>query len=156
MFFLCITLVCLALAAVNQAIRERRPSQTLRVLSLPEVALTNLMPHCGQKYQEHLTELMRNRACKGINVLSMHQNCTKTSQILKLNNDDLLGDNCSAWVCTELDDGTCFYFNLNKLEGTWEKPKDFIQNSLFLSHKDIQVRDLSIILALQFFCFRSF
>lgn len=104
--------LCLALAAVNQAIRERRPSQTLRVLSLPEVALTNLMPHCGQKYQEHLTELMRNRACKG--------------------------DNCSAWVCTELDDGTCFYFNLNKLEGTWEKPKDFIQNSLFLSHKDIQ------------------
>lgn len=51
----------------------------------------------------------------------------------------ILGDNKSPWVRACLDDGSFYYFNLNKLEGCWEKPKGFIQNSVFLEQHQIQV-----------------
>ena len=38
-----------------------------------------------------------------------------------------------------LADGSPYYFHLNKLEGCWEKPAGFTQNSLFLDQRQIQV-----------------
>uniref|UniRef100_A0A3B4A6C2 Uncharacterized protein n=1 Tax=Periophthalmus magnuspinnatus TaxID=409849 RepID=A0A3B4A6C2_9GOBI len=61
LFCLCVA-VCLALAAVNQAVREQRPSQTFRVLSLPELGLSSLVPHCAEQYQEQLSTLLKERA----------------------------------------------------------------------------------------------
>lgn len=36
-------------------------------------------------------------------------------------------------------DGSSYYFHVQKLEGTWERPHGFVQNSIFLSHEEIQV-----------------
>lgn len=38
-----------------------------------------------------------------------------------------------------LADGSLYYFHLTKLEGCWEKPAGFIQNSVFLEQHQIQV-----------------
>lgn len=50
------------------------------------------------------------------------------------------GDNRSVWARARLADGSLYYFHLNRLEGCWEKPADFIQNSVFLDQHQIQVR----------------
>uniref|UniRef100_A0AAV2MF34 Ras GTPase-activating-like protein IQGAP3 n=1 Tax=Knipowitschia caucasica TaxID=637954 RepID=A0AAV2MF34_KNICA len=100
---------CLALAAVSQAVREQRPSQTFRVLSLPELGLSSLLPHCAAQYQEKLAALVTQRP--------------RTAS--------------SPWVHTALDDGSTFYLQLSTLEGSWEKPKDKA-SPLVLSRADIQ------------------
>ena len=51
-----------------------------------------------------------------------------------------VGDNRSPWVRVWLDDGSFYFFHLNQLEGSWDKPNGFIQNSVFLDQHDIQVR----------------
>ncbi len=52
----------------------------------------------------------------------------------------VLGDNRSPWVRVQLDDASFYYFHLNRLEGSWEKPSGFIHNSGFLDRQQIQVR----------------
>uniref|UniRef100_A0A8C1RKU0 IQ motif containing GTPase activating protein 3 n=1 Tax=Cyprinus carpio TaxID=7962 RepID=A0A8C1RKU0_CYPCA len=106
-------LLCLGLAAVNQAVKEGRASQTLRVLRLPEVALRSVVSGCADGYQTELTALLR----------------AKT----------LEGDNRSPWMRTKLPDSSSYFFHLQKLEGTWERPQGFVQNSSFLTHEEIQV-----------------
>uniref|UniRef100_A0A673CMP7 IQ motif containing GTPase activating protein 3 n=1 Tax=Sphaeramia orbicularis TaxID=375764 RepID=A0A673CMP7_9TELE len=111
--------LCLAVAAVNQAVKENRVKQTLRVLSLPEVALQSVMADCAAEYQRALTALLREKTLKG--------------------------DNKSAWVRIRLEDGSSYFFQLNRLEGSWEKPHNFIHNSVFLDRHEIQevVRSVS-------------
>lgn len=104
--------MCLGLAAVNQAVKEGRASQTLRVLRLPEVALRSVVSACADGYQTELTALLR----------------AKT----------LEGDNRSPWMRTKLPDSSSYFFHLQKLEGTWERPQGFVQNSIFLTHEEIQ------------------
>uniref|UniRef100_A0A3P8XSZ5 IQ motif containing GTPase activating protein 3 n=1 Tax=Esox lucius TaxID=8010 RepID=A0A3P8XSZ5_ESOLU len=87
----------LGLAAVNQAVKEGKASQTLRVLRLPEVSLRCVVTECAEVYQAEL-------AIKPLNT----------------------------------DDGSFYYFHLNKLEGTWERPQGFVQSSVFLTHEEIQ------------------
>uniref|UniRef100_A0A673CTI4 IQ motif containing GTPase activating protein 3 n=1 Tax=Sphaeramia orbicularis TaxID=375764 RepID=A0A673CTI4_9TELE len=103
----------LKFAAVNQAVKENRVKQTLRVLSLPEVALQSVMADCAAEYQRALTALLREKTLKG--------------------------DNKSAWVRIRLEDGSSYFFQLNRLEGSWEKPHNFIHNSVFLDRHEIQV-----------------
>ncbi|KAG7469536.1 hypothetical protein MATL_G00129770 [Megalops atlanticus] len=102
----------LGLAAVNQAVKEGKASQTLRVLRLPEVALRSAVAECAGGYQAELTALMRAKA--------------------------MGGDNRSPWLRHKMQDGSSYYFHLQKLEGTWERPQGFVQNSLFLIHDEIQ------------------
>uniref|UniRef100_A0A673JL87 Ras GTPase-activating-like protein IQGAP3 n=1 Tax=Sinocyclocheilus rhinocerous TaxID=307959 RepID=A0A673JL87_9TELE len=99
--------MCLGLAAVNQAVKEGRASQTLRVLRLPEVALRSVVSGCADGYQTELTAL-------------------------------LPGDNRSPWMRTKLPESSSYFFHLQKLEGTWERPQGFVQNSTFLTHEEIQ------------------
>ena len=54
------------------------------------------------------------------------------------------GDNRSAWVRLCLEDDSFYYFHLNRLEGSWEKPPGFLQNSVFLDRQQIQVRQVFI------------
>lgn len=49
------------------------------------------------------------------------------------------GDNRSPWLRLRLDDGSSYFFHLRRLEGTWQKPGDFVQNSVFLDPRHIQV-----------------
>ncbi|XP_041799392.1 ras GTPase-activating-like protein IQGAP3 [Chelmon rostratus] len=104
--------LCLSVAAVNQAVKENRVNQTLRVLALPEVHLQGLVSTCAADYQRELYSVMTDRIRRG--------------------------DNRSPWVRVRLDDGSLYYFHLNKLEGSWEKPSGFIHNSVFLDQHQIQ------------------
>ena len=52
------------------------------------------------------------------------------------------GDNQSPWVRHKTQGGSSYYFHLQRLEGEWERPKGFVQNSLFLGHDEIQVTPL--------------
>ncbi|XP_056142140.1 ras GTPase-activating-like protein IQGAP3 [Lampris incognitus] len=102
----------LGLAAVNQAVKEGRAPQTLRVLQLPEVALKSVMSECAAAYQAELTALLR----------------AKTEG----------GDNRSPWAGIQMEDRSWFYFHLSRLEGSWERPPAFIHNNLFMTHTEIQ------------------
>ncbi|XP_069032658.1 ras GTPase-activating-like protein IQGAP3 [Embiotoca jacksoni] len=104
--------LCLSVAAVNQAVKENRVKQTLLVLSLPEVELQRVLSDCAADYQRELNALMTHR---------IHT-----------------GDNKSPWVRLRLQDGSFYYFHLNRLEGSWKKPDGFILNSVFIDHHDIQ------------------
>uniref|UniRef100_A0AAQ5XAE7 IQ motif containing GTPase activating protein 3 n=1 Tax=Amphiprion ocellaris TaxID=80972 RepID=A0AAQ5XAE7_AMPOC len=99
--------LCLSVAAVNQAVKENKVKQTLRVLSLPEVELQGVSPGCASEYQQEL-----------ISVVS--------------------GDNRSPWVRVRLQDGSWYYFHLNRLEGSWDRPNGFIHNTVFIDHQEIQ------------------
>uniref|UniRef100_A0A3Q2U692 IQ motif containing GTPase activating protein 3 n=1 Tax=Fundulus heteroclitus TaxID=8078 RepID=A0A3Q2U692_FUNHE len=98
-------LKCLAVAAVNQAVKENRAKQTLRVLSLPELELRGLLSDCASDYQRELEDR-------------------------------------SPWVRVQLQDGTFYYFHLNRLEGSWEKPNKFKQHGPYLSHQEIQLQEV--------------
>uniref|UniRef100_A0A673JPX7 Ras GTPase-activating-like protein IQGAP3 n=1 Tax=Sinocyclocheilus rhinocerous TaxID=307959 RepID=A0A673JPX7_9TELE len=101
--------MCLGLAAVNQAVKEGRASQTLRVLRLPEVALRSVVSGCADGYQTELTALLRAKTLEGQSNTNTH-----TTRALS------------------------YFFHLQKLEGTWERPQGFVQNSTFLTHEEIQ------------------
>uniref|UniRef100_A0A8C9WTN0 IQ motif containing GTPase activating protein 3 n=1 Tax=Scleropages formosus TaxID=113540 RepID=A0A8C9WTN0_SCLFO len=102
----------LSLAAVNQAVKEGKVSQTLRVLLLPEVALRSVVAECAGGYQAELSALYKAKATGG--------------------------DNRSLWVQNKMQDGSSYYYHLHKLEGTWDRPQGFVHNSLYLGRKDIQ------------------
>ncbi|KAM6910752.1 ras GTPase-activating-like protein IQGAP3 [Xenentodon cancila] len=104
--------LCLAVAAVNQAVKEKRMKQTLRVLCLPEVGLQGVLPDCAAEYQSELSARIAQKM--------------------------LTGDNRSVWVRVQLQDTSFYYFHLTRLEGGWEKPNGFLQNSLFLDQQEIQ------------------
>ncbi|XP_035770175.1 ras GTPase-activating-like protein IQGAP3 [Neolamprologus brichardi] len=104
--------LCLSVAAVNQAVKENRAKQTLRVLSLPEAELHGVLPDCAADYQRELSALMARR--------------TRT------------GDNRSQWVRVRLQDGSVYFFHLSRLQGGWERPPGFVHNSVFLDRHDIQ------------------
>uniref|UniRef100_A0A8D3C4J2 Ras GTPase-activating-like protein IQGAP3 n=1 Tax=Scophthalmus maximus TaxID=52904 RepID=A0A8D3C4J2_SCOMX len=89
-------------AAVNQAVKENKVSQTLRALSLPELQLKRILSECHIDYQR---ELLNNR---------------------------------SPWVRVRLEDDLSYYFHLNRLEGSWDRPSDFVHNSVFMDRQDIQ------------------
>uniref|UniRef100_A0A4W6DI51 IQ motif containing GTPase activating protein 3 n=1 Tax=Lates calcarifer TaxID=8187 RepID=A0A4W6DI51_LATCA len=110
--------LCLSVAAVNQAVKENRVNQTLRVLSLPEVELQELISDCAAEYQRKLHDLITHR---------IHR-----------------GDNRSPWVRVRLSDGSFYFFHLNRLEGTWEKPDGFVHNSVFIDRQEIQVMVSSV------------
>ncbi|KAL4646730.1 ras GTPase-activating-like protein IQGAP3 [Arapaima gigas] len=102
----------LGLAAVNQAVKEGKVSQTLRVLLLPEVALRSVVAECAGGYQAELSGLYKAKAMNG--------------------------DNHSPWVRNKMHDGSSYYFHLQKLEGTWDRPQSFVHNSLYLDQNEIQ------------------
>uniref|UniRef100_W5MQH9 IQ motif containing GTPase activating protein 3 n=1 Tax=Lepisosteus oculatus TaxID=7918 RepID=W5MQH9_LEPOC len=104
--------MALGLAAVNQAVKEGRASQTLRVLCLPEVALRSVAPECSAAYQAELAALQRAKVMEG--------------------------DNGSPWLRHRQPDGSYYYFHLQRLEGGWDRPQGFVQNSLHLGHDELQ------------------
>uniref|UniRef100_A0A8D3BXF6 Ras GTPase-activating-like protein IQGAP3 n=1 Tax=Scophthalmus maximus TaxID=52904 RepID=A0A8D3BXF6_SCOMX len=99
-------------AAVNQAVKENKVSQTLRALSLPELQLKRILSECHIDYQRELLSVITHR--------------THT------------GDNRSPWVRVRLEDDLSYYFHLNRLEGSWDRPSDFVHNSVFMDRQDIQ------------------
>ncbi|KAM4736638.1 ras GTPase-activating-like protein IQGAP3 isoform 2-T2 [Anableps anableps] len=104
--------LCLAVAAVNQAVKENRVKQTLRVLSLPDLQLRGVLSDCAAEYQRELSSRMADRTRSG--------------------------EERSPWVWVQLQDGSFYYFHLNRLEGSWEKPDGFKHHGRFLTQQEIQ------------------
>ncbi|XP_014867016.1 PREDICTED: ras GTPase-activating-like protein IQGAP3 isoform X2 [Poecilia mexicana] len=104
--------LCLALAAANQAVKENRAQQTLRVLCLPDLQLRGVLPDCAAEYQQELSGRLVDQTCPGAER--------------------------SPWVRVRLDDGSFYYFHLSRLEGSWEVPVGFQNRGCFLTRQDIQ------------------
>ncbi|NXD44907.1 IQGA3 protein, partial [Copsychus sechellarum] len=105
--------MALGIAAINQAIKEGKASQTLRVLCNPDVALRGVVDACADTYQEQLAALMATKRPAG---------SVKPS-----------------WIRHKLLDGAEFYLNLQTLEGSWQCPRNGSFNTTHLSREEIQV-----------------
>ncbi|NXE94639.1 IQGA3 protein, partial [Menura novaehollandiae] len=104
--------MALGTAAINQAIKEGKASQTLRVLRNPDVALRGVVNACAGAYQEQLAVLMATKRPAG---------SAKPS-----------------WIQHRLLDGAEYYLNLQTLEGSWQCPRDGSFNTTHLSREEIQ------------------
>uniref|UniRef100_A0A8C8SIM1 IQ motif containing GTPase activating protein 3 n=1 Tax=Pelusios castaneus TaxID=367368 RepID=A0A8C8SIM1_9SAUR len=104
--------MALGIAAINQAIKEGRPAQTVRVLRNPDVALRGIMAECAGAYQAQLAALMAGKR--------------------------QAGNAKHGWVRHQLRDGAEYYFSLQTFEGSWEQPRDCVLNSTHLSREEIQ------------------
>ncbi|XP_016159493.1 PREDICTED: ras GTPase-activating-like protein IQGAP3 isoform X2 [Ficedula albicollis] len=104
--------MALGIAAINQAIKEGKASQTLRVLCNPDVALRGVVDACADTYQEQLAALMATKRPAG---------SVKPS-----------------WIRHKLLDDAEFYLNLQTLEGSWQCPRNGSFNTTHLSREEIQ------------------
>ncbi|XP_050183784.1 ras GTPase-activating-like protein IQGAP3 [Myiozetetes cayanensis] len=104
--------MALGIAAINQAIKEGKATQTLRVLRNPDVALCGVVSACAGAYQEQLAALMATKRPAGSEKL--------------------------CWVRHRLPDGAEFYLSLKTFEGSWQRPRDGGLNTTHLSREEIQ------------------
>ncbi|XP_063295545.1 ras GTPase-activating-like protein IQGAP3 [Pelobates fuscus] len=104
--------MALGIAAINQAIKEGQPSQTLRVLRYPDAALCGVVTDCADAYQRELGAIMMAKKRKG--------------------------DISNLWVHHKIKDCGDYYFHLRTFEGTWERPPGFNTNTTHLSREEIQ------------------
>ncbi|XP_078527152.1 ras GTPase-activating-like protein IQGAP3 isoform X1 [Lissotriton helveticus] len=104
--------MALGIAAINQSIKEGKPSQTVRVLCNPDVALCGVVTNCAATYQTELANKMKIKR--------------------------QTGDVKNLWVKHNLKDGGEYYFHLRTFEGTWDRPQGFFSNSTHLGRGEIQ------------------
>ncbi|NXU83382.1 IQGA3 protein, partial [Xiphorhynchus elegans] len=104
--------MALGTAAINQAIKEGKAAQTLRVLCNPDVALCGVVSACASAYQEQLAALM----------------ATKRPT----------GSEKPYWIQHRLPDGAEYYLSLKTFEGSWQRPRDGGLNTTHLSREEIQ------------------
>ncbi|XP_008049212.1 ras GTPase-activating-like protein IQGAP3 [Carlito syrichta] len=103
--------MALGVAAINQAIKEGKATQTERVLRNPAVALRGVVLDCAEGYQ---------RALEGVVAKKRHPADT------------------AFWVQHDMKDGTAYYFHLQTFQGTWEQPPTCRLNSSHLTREEIQ------------------
>ncbi|XP_027554967.1 ras GTPase-activating-like protein IQGAP3 [Neopelma chrysocephalum] len=104
--------MALGIAAINQAIKEGKAAQTLRVLRNPDVALCGVVSACAGAYQEQLAALMATKRPAGSEKL--------------------------YWIRHRLPDGAKYYLSLKTFEGSWQHPRDGGLNTTHLSREEIQ------------------
>ncbi|KAM6234220.1 ras GTPase-activating-like protein IQGAP3 [Porphyrio hochstetteri] len=104
--------MALGVAAINQAIKEGKAAQTLRVLRNPDVGLCGVVSACAAAYQDQLAALMATKGQAGSAKL--------------------------CWICHRLRDGAEFYLNLRTFEGSWQCPRDGDLSTSHLSREEIQ------------------
>ncbi|XP_068778364.1 ras GTPase-activating-like protein IQGAP3 isoform X1 [Struthio camelus] len=104
--------MALGIAAINQAIKEGKAAQTVRVLHNADVALRGVVTACAGAYQEHLAALVASKKQTGS------------------------GKPC--WVRHRLKDGAEYFLSLQTFEGTWDRPRDGVLNTTHLSREEIQ------------------
>ncbi|KAM3918670.1 ras GTPase-activating-like protein IQGAP3 [Leptodactylus fuscus] len=104
--------MALGIAAINQAIKEGKPSQTLRVLRNPDALLCGVVSDCAAGYQAELAAVMNLRRKRG--------------------------DASNYWVRHKVKDRGDYFFHLRSFEGTWEPPAGFSPSTTHLSREEIQ------------------
>ncbi|KAG8449946.1 hypothetical protein GDO86_016578 [Hymenochirus boettgeri] len=106
------TKMSLGIAAINQAIKEGKASQTVRVLRNPDAMLSGVVADCSASYQAELSSIMNEKRKKG--------------------------DVASYWVQHNVKERGDFYFHLRTFEGTWDRPPGFSPHTTHLSREEIQ------------------
>ncbi|KAM5129461.1 ras GTPase-activating-like protein IQGAP3 [Mantella aurantiaca] len=102
--------MALGIAAINQAIKEGRASQTLRVLRNPDAMLCGVVTDCADAYQGELGGSVKRKR----------------------------GEVKNYWVRHKVKERGDYYFHLRTFDGTWDPPPDFNPNSAHLSREEIQ------------------
>ena len=135
--------MALGTAAINQAIREGRAAQMLRVLRNPDVGLRGVQDACAAGYQEQLQALAATKRPTGT--------AWGWDPLLPtpLSREDaqpwvphlVAGSTKPLWVRHRLQDGSEFYLSLQSFEGSWERPGDAELCATHLSREEIQVWD---------------
>ncbi|XP_004027024.5 ras GTPase-activating-like protein IQGAP3 isoform X3 [Gorilla gorilla gorilla] len=103
--------MALGVAAINQAIKEGKATQTERVLRNPAVALRGVVPNCANGYQRALESAMAKK-----------QRPADTA----------------FWVQHDMKDGTAYYFHLQTFQGIWEQPPGCPLDTSHLTREEIQ------------------
>ncbi|XP_006895969.1 PREDICTED: ras GTPase-activating-like protein IQGAP3 [Elephantulus edwardii] len=103
--------MALGVAAINQAIKEGKASQTERVLRNTNVALRGVVPDCANGYQRALEGAMAKKRRPG---------------------------DTAFWVQHNMRDGSAYYFHLQTFQGTWERPAGCHLNTSHLTREEIQ------------------
>ncbi|XP_042637948.1 ras GTPase-activating-like protein IQGAP3 [Orycteropus afer afer] len=103
--------MALGVAAINQAVKEGKATQTERVLRNPAVALRGVIPDYADDYQ---------RVLEGAVAKKRHRGDT------------------AFWVQHNMKDGTPYYFHLQTFQGTWERPPGCCLNTSHLTREEIQ------------------
>uniref|UniRef100_A0A671W7Q4 IQ motif containing GTPase activating protein 1 n=1 Tax=Sparus aurata TaxID=8175 RepID=A0A671W7Q4_SPAAU len=101
-----------SIQAINEAVEQGEPAQTLAALRSPGAGLYGVTSECAQTYQDDLTKIKTEKKAEG--------------------------ENGSEWVKHWVKGGHNYYFNLNTKEGTWVEPEGFVQNNTQLNKEDIQ------------------
>uniref|UniRef100_A0A8D2J9J4 IQ motif containing GTPase activating protein 3 n=1 Tax=Varanus komodoensis TaxID=61221 RepID=A0A8D2J9J4_VARKO len=101
--------MALGIAAINQAVKEGNPLQTVRVLRNPDVRLCGVVAECAASYQAELGAIAAARRRSG-----------------------------NPWVQHRLKHGMDYYFSLQTFEGTWEQPHPCAVSVAHLSREEIQ------------------
>nr|DBA13986.1 TPA: hypothetical protein GDO54_005007 [Pyxicephalus adspersus] len=104
--------MALGIAAINQAIKEGKASQTLRVLRNPDAMLCGVVTDCADAYQGELSGIMNSKKKRG--------------------------DAKNYWVRHKVKERGDYFFHLRTFEGTWDPPADFNPSTTHLSRDEIQ------------------
>ncbi|KAL2295627.1 hypothetical protein Nmel_018742 [Mimus melanotis] len=143
--------MALGIAAINQAIKEGKASQTLRVLCNPDAALCGVVDACAGTYQEQLAALMATKRPAGKTLGAakppppwepgMHSwpRCSGGAALFSSSHPSWhSGSVKPSWVPHKLLDGAEYYLNLQTLEGSWQCPRNGSFNATHLSWEEIQ------------------
>uniref|UniRef100_A0A8C3CF95 IQ motif containing GTPase activating protein 3 n=1 Tax=Cairina moschata TaxID=8855 RepID=A0A8C3CF95_CAIMO len=152
--------MALGTAAINQAIKEGKATQTLRVLRNPDVALRGVVDACAAAYQEQLAALAATKRQAG--KAWGKQNPPGGDEVLgcipaprgmgswgaSLPQEPrggppaalrrCAGNTKPRWVQHRLQDGAEYFLSLQTFEGSWEWPCDSELCTTHLSREEIQ------------------
>uniref|UniRef100_A0A7N8X0J7 IQ motif containing GTPase activating protein 3 n=1 Tax=Mastacembelus armatus TaxID=205130 RepID=A0A7N8X0J7_9TELE len=136
----------LAVGLVNEAVIRGDSKQLLSALLLPSCGVEDVLPANICRYLTLLTRARQHKARVSRDpgaelwLADVQEGVKRANQqsqkALKCESKIL---NQSPWVQVRLEDGSFYYFHLNRLEGSWERPNGFIHNSVFLDRHEIQV-----------------
>ncbi|XP_066465211.1 ras GTPase-activating-like protein IQGAP3 [Eleutherodactylus coqui] len=104
--------MALGIAAINQAIKEGKPSQTLRVLQNPDALLCGVVSDCANGYQSELGKMMNAKRKPG--------------------------SATNYWVRHRIKERGDYFFHLRSFEGVWEQPAGFSPSTTHLSREEMQ------------------
>uniref|UniRef100_A0A4W6DI86 IQ motif containing GTPase activating protein 3 n=1 Tax=Lates calcarifer TaxID=8187 RepID=A0A4W6DI86_LATCA len=133
----CLFTPLVAVGLINEALIRGDSQQLLSALLLPSSGVEEVLPANTCRYlnllsrARHFTLYILKNTYSYL-ITCVHSDMTSCDPCL------CPGDNRSPWVRVRLSDGSFYFFHLNRLEGTWEKPDGFVHNSVFIDRQEIQ------------------
>uniref|UniRef100_A0A3B4YJT2 IQ motif containing GTPase activating protein 3 n=1 Tax=Seriola lalandi dorsalis TaxID=1841481 RepID=A0A3B4YJT2_SERLL len=131
----------LAVGVINEAVIRGDSQKLLSALLLPSCGVEEVLPANTCRYltllsnaRQHKAQVSRDPGAE-LWLADIQEGVRRANQ---QSQRALKGDNRSPWVRVRLEDGSFYYFHLNRLEGNWERPAGFVQNSVFIDREEIK------------------